>query len=74
MVKRHIFANKLFVLYNFCKVMRFYDREKEIAEVRRIDALAEHSAQLNVLMGRRWSGKVCITVDGRGMLDLGGYA
>ena len=25
--------------------MRFYDREKEIAELRKVDALAEHSAQ-----------------------------
>ena len=40
--------------------MRFYDREKEIAELRRLDALAEHSAQLTVLMGRRRTGKTTL--------------
>lgn len=40
--------------------MRFYDREKEIAALRRLDALAEHSAQLTVLMGRRRTGKTTL--------------
>ena len=40
--------------------MRFYDREKEIAELSRLDALAEHSAQLTVLMGRRRTGKTTL--------------
>lgn len=40
--------------------MKFYDREKEIAELRRLDALAEHSAQLTVLMGRRRTGKTTL--------------
>ena len=40
--------------------MRFYDREKEIAELRRLDALAEHHAQLTVLMGRRRTGKTTL--------------
>ena len=40
--------------------MRFYDREKEIAELRRLDALAEHSAQLTVLIGRRRIGKTTL--------------
>lgn len=40
--------------------MRFYDREKEIAELRRIDGLAERNAQLTVLMGRRRTGKTTL--------------
>lgn len=40
--------------------MRFYDREKEIAELKRLDDLAEHSAQLTVLMGRRRTGKTTL--------------
>ena len=40
--------------------MKFYNREKEIAELRRLDALAEHSAQLTVLMGRRRTGKTTL--------------
>ena len=40
--------------------MRFYDREKEITELRRLDALAEHSAQLTVLIGRRRIGKTTL--------------
>ena len=40
--------------------MRFYDREKEIAELIRLDALAEHSAQHTVLMGRRRTGKTTL--------------
>lgn len=40
--------------------MRFYDREKEVAELRRVDAMAEHNAQLTVLMGRRRTGKTTL--------------
>lgn len=40
--------------------MRFYDREYEIAELRRLDALAESSAQFTVLMGRRRTGKTTL--------------
>ena len=40
--------------------MRFYDREKEIAELKRLDALADRSAQLTVLMGRRRTGKTTL--------------
>lgn len=40
--------------------MRFYDREKELAELRRLDALADRSAQLTVLMGRRRTGKTTL--------------
>lgn len=40
--------------------MRFYDREKEIAELKRLDDLAGRSAQLTVLMGRRRTGKTTL--------------
>lgn len=40
--------------------MRFYDRENEIAELRRLDGLAVHNAQLTVLMGRRRTGKTTL--------------
>lgn len=40
--------------------MRFYDREKEIAELRRLDALAGHTAQFTVLIGRRRTGKTTL--------------
>lgn len=40
--------------------MRFYDREIEIAELRRLDALAETTAQFTVLMGRRRTGKTTL--------------
>lgn len=40
--------------------MRFYDREKEIAELKRFDDLAGHNAQLTVLMGRRRTGKTTL--------------
>lgn len=40
--------------------MRFYDREQEIAELRRLDALAEANAQFTVLMGRRRTGKTTL--------------
>lgn len=40
--------------------MKFYDRELEIAELRRLDSLAETSAQFTVLMGRRRTGKTML--------------
>lgn len=40
--------------------MKFYDREKEMAELKRLDTLAEHHAQLTVLMGRRRTGKTTL--------------
>ncbi|MDY3802289.1 MAG: ATP-binding protein [Alloprevotella sp.] len=40
--------------------MKFYDREKEMAEIRRVDSLAESSAQFTVLMGRRRTGKTTL--------------
>lgn len=40
--------------------MRFYDREKEIAELRRLNALADNAAQFTVLMGRRRTGKTTL--------------
>ena len=40
--------------------MRFYGREKEIAELQRLDALADQQAQLTVLMGRRRTGKTTL--------------
>lgn len=43
--------------------MKFYDREKEISELRRIDDLASQSAQFTVLMGRRRTGKTTLMVE-----------
>ena len=40
--------------------MRFYDREKEIDELRRLDDLAISTAQFTVLMGRRRTGKTTL--------------
>ena len=40
--------------------MKFYDREREIAELIRMDDLAEHTAQFTVLMGRRRTGKTTL--------------
>lgn len=40
--------------------MKFYDREAEIAELKRLDALAENTAQFTVLMGRRRTGKTTL--------------
>ena len=40
--------------------MKFYDRENEIAELRRLDALADTNAQFTVLMGRRRTGKTTL--------------
>ena len=36
--------------------MRFYGRENEINELRRLDELSEQTAQFTVLMGRRRTG------------------
>jgi hypothetical protein len=40
--------------------MRFYDREKEIAELQRLDDSANVTAQFTVLMGRRRTGKTTL--------------
>ena len=40
--------------------MKFYDREREIAELIRMDDLAAHTAQFTVLMGRRRTGKTTL--------------
>ena len=40
--------------------MRFYDREKEIEELLRLDRLSEHNAQFTVLVGRRRIGKTTL--------------
>ena len=40
--------------------MKFYDREAEMEELRRLDAMAGHQAQLTVLMGRRRTGKTTL--------------
>lgn len=40
--------------------MKFYDREKEIRELQRIDDLANETAQFTVLMGRRRTGKTTL--------------
>lgn len=40
--------------------MKFYDREKEILELQRLDNLAEETAQFTVLMGRRRTGKTTL--------------
>ena len=50
---------KYFVIYKFVK-MRFYDREKEIAELQRLDDSANVTAQFTVLMGRRRTGKTTL--------------
>ena len=42
--------------------MKFYDRETEIQELMRIDELAQNSAQLTVLIGRRRTGKTTLMV------------
>lgn len=54
--------NKYPVIYKFVK-MRFYDREKEISELLRIDDLASHTAQFTVLMGRRRTGKTMLMAE-----------
>ena len=40
--------------------MKFYDREKEIQELQRLDDLAYETAQFTVLMGRRRTGKTTL--------------
>ena len=40
--------------------MKFYDREKEILELQRLDNLADETAQFTVLMGRRRTGKTTL--------------
>jgi len=40
--------------------MKFYDREKEIMELQRLDDLANETAQFTVLMGRRRTGKTTL--------------
>lgn len=43
--------------------MRFYDREKEIAELRRLDDLSSTTAQFTVLIGRRRTGKTTLMTE-----------
>lgn len=42
--------------------MKFYDREKEIKELQRVDDLAEGVSQFTVLMGRRRIGKTTLMI------------
>ena len=51
--------NNINVIYKFVK-MDFYDREKEIDELQRLDDLAENTSQFTVLMGRRRTGKTTL--------------
>lgn len=43
--------------------MKFYDREKEIAELRRLDDLSNTTAQFTVLIGRRRTGKTTLMTE-----------
>lgn len=43
--------------------MRFYDREKEIRELQRLDDMANNTAQFTVLMGRRRTGKTTLMTE-----------
>ena len=43
--------------------MKFYDRKKEIAELRRLDALSNTTAQFTVLIGRRRTGKTTLMTE-----------
>lgn len=43
--------------------MRFYDREKEIKELQRLDDMANNTAQFTVLMGRRRTGKTTLMTE-----------
>ena len=43
--------------------MRFYDREKEINELQRIDDLSNQSSQFTVLIGRRRTGKTTLMAE-----------
>ena len=50
------------VIYKFVK-MKFYDREKDIAELQRLDELANHTVQFTMLMGRRRIGKTALMTE-----------
>ncbi len=43
--------------------MRFYDREKEIKELQRLDDMANNTAQFTILMGRRRTGKTTLMTE-----------
>ena len=43
--------------------MKFYDREKEIKELQRLDDIANNTAQFTVLMGRRRTGKTTLMTE-----------
>jgi hypothetical protein len=43
--------------------MKFYDREKEINELKKLDDLAEQTAQFTVLIGRRRTGKTTLMTE-----------
>lgn len=43
--------------------MKFYDREKEIAELKRLDDLSSTTAQFTVLIGRRRTGKTTLMTE-----------
>ena len=43
--------------------MKFYDREKEISELKRLDELSSTSAQFTVLIGRRRTGKTTLMTE-----------
>jgi hypothetical protein len=43
--------------------MKFYDREKEIKELQRLDDMANNTAQFTVLMGRRRTGKTTLMTE-----------
>lgn len=43
--------------------MKFYDREKQIKELQRIDDLADQSSQFTVLIGRRRTGKTTLMAE-----------
>lgn len=43
--------------------MKFYDREKEINELQRIDELSAQTAQFTVLIGRRRTGKTTLMTE-----------
>ena len=40
--------------------MKFYDREAEMTELKRLDRLSEEVSQFTVLMGRRRTGKTTL--------------
>lgn len=43
--------------------MKFYDREKEIKELQRIDDLSDQASQFTVLIGRRRTGKTTLMAE-----------